>query len=1071
MKYTPSVNIAQTLFNEQSYIITQNAKCVVGSIINSFNSGIHSFNVIGSYGTGKSSFILALEHSLKNPSYGLTDNVGQFNNFNDFEFIKIVGDYASITTVISEQIPTQYANKNIYESLLAYYNDITSQGKFLFIVVDEFGKILEYAAKNSPEKELYALQKVAEFVNDGEKNIILLTTLHQNFSSYAKSLSESQRNEWIKVKGRFGEIVFNEPAEQLLHLAAARLEARSKKMLNRSFKKLFDIAKESKFISPTFEYEIAERLYPMDMFAAQALTLSIQRYGQNERTLFSFLEAQGVRSLKEFEEHPIKTYSLADVYDYATYTFYSYLTEVNTDSSSWSAMRVALEKVEGLLEIEYISPASKLIKSIGLLNLFGGAGVSITKDVFETYAKYALGIENYKDVIALLERYQIIRFAVYKSQYVIFEGTDVNIEDELLQAAGRVPRSRDIVGKLNSNFNLPTEFANSVYYKKGTPRNFQYNISEHPTVLVPMNEIDGYINLVFNSEPSAIDNIKECSSNCEEAILFVYFKRTESIVDHLWEIDKLEYVQVHIDDKDLVAHRELRSLLAYEKEQLNNYVLNALFSFNKDIVWIYNGEEILIENKTQFNKLLSVICEEVYFQTPIFVNEMINKHKPSAAMSLARVKYFEKLLDGSNVEELGFEIDKFPPEKTIYKTLLQNTGIHKKQFGVYDLQAPSDKSFIYLWEACESFLASTSDKPKKIAELSKILKSRPFKLKQGLIDLWLPTYLTIKKNDYSLYDSKNTYIPLLNREVLDILQKSPNDFSIKAFDVEGVKLDLFNQYRKFVGATADAEFTTDSLIETIRPFLVFYKKLDKYAKHTKKLNNVSSIKFRDVLARAKDPEKTFFEDLPLALGFNESKLTNDEEVLKRYVELIQSAIRDLRSCYIGLIDRLEKNIVDALNLSSTEFTEYQNELITQYSSIKTYLLTNKQKTFLNRVIATTNDRKAWYESISYIVLDKKLEDILDDEEEYLVDNLVYSFKELLRYVDISNLELKKDENFFRFELISKDGENQPQVVRLTSEKELKAKQLEKKINDLLSGESDVEMYALLCILKKKMNNE
>ena len=669
MKYTPSVNIAQTKFNEQSYIITQNARCVVGNIINSFNSGIHSFNVIGSYGTGKSSFILALEYSLKNSNYGLTDNVGQFNNFNDFEFIKIVGDYASITTVISEHIPKQYVNKNIFESLLAYYNDILAQGKFLFIVVDEFGKILEYAAKNNPEKELYALQKVAEFVNDGDKNIILLTTLHQNFSSYAKSLSESQRNEWIKVKGRFGEIVFNEPVEQLLHLAAARLEARSKKMLNRRFKKLFDIAKESKFISPTFDYEIAERLYPIDMFAAQALALSIQRYGQNERTLFSFLEAQGVGSLKEFDEHPIKTYSLADVYDYATYTFYSYLSEVNSDSSSWSAMRVALEKVEGLLDIEYISPASKLIKSIGLLNLFGGAGASMTKEMFETYAKHALGVENYKEVIALLERHQIIRFAIYKSQYVIFEGTDVNIEDELLQAAGRVPRSRDIVEKFNCNFNLPTEFANSVYYKKGTPRYFQYNISEHPTVLVPMNEIDGYINLVFNSEPSAIDNIKECSSNCKEAILFAYFKKTESIVGHLWEIDKLEYVQVHIDDKDLVAHRELRSLMAYEKEQLNNCVINTLFSFNKDIVWIYNGKEIIIENKTHFNKMLSLICEEVYSQTPIFINEMVNKHKPSSAMSLARVKYFEKLLDESSVEDLGFEIEKFPPEKLFIKPL------------------------------------------------------------------------------------------------------------------------------------------------------------------------------------------------------------------------------------------------------------------------------------------------------------------------------------------------------------------------------------------------------------------
>ena len=193
--------------------------------------------------------------------------------------------------------------------------------------------------------------------------------------------------------------------------------------------------------------------------------------------------------------------------------------------------------------------------------------------------------------------------------------------------------------------------------------------------------------------------------------------------------------------------------------------------------------------------------------------------------------------------------------------------------------------------------------------------------------------------------------------------------------------------------------------------------------------------------------------------------------MKRYVELLQNAIRDLRSCYIGLIERIERAIIDALNLNSSDFIIYHNELINQYSSIKTYLLTNRQKTFLNRIISTTSDRKAWYESISYVVLDKKLEDILDDEEEYLIDNLIFSFKELLKYVDISKLVKNEQENFFRFELISKNIEIQPQVIKLTSEKEIKAIKLEQKISDLLTEENDIEIYALLNVLKKKIKND
>jgi len=37
--------------------------------------------------------------------------------------------------------------------------------------------------------------------------------------SYAYSLSKTQQQEWTKVKGRFREITFNEPVEQLLFLA------------------------------------------------------------------------------------------------------------------------------------------------------------------------------------------------------------------------------------------------------------------------------------------------------------------------------------------------------------------------------------------------------------------------------------------------------------------------------------------------------------------------------------------------------------------------------------------------------------------------------------------------------------------------------------------------------------------------------------------------------------------------------------------------------------------------------------------------------------------------------------
>ena len=552
--------------------------------------------------------------------------------------------------------------------------------------------------------------------------------------------------------------------------------------------------------------------------------------------------------------------------------------------------------------------------------------------------------------------------------------------------------------------------------------------------------------------------------------MYAYFKKADQVIDHVWQLDKLAYVQNDVDSKDNVAQKEIKALITHEQNLLNASVLNTLFNFSDDVVWVYRGEVIDIPSKAIFNKWLSTISDDVYSDTPIYINEMVNKHKPSGAMSTARVNFLAHLLENGAEANLGFEEGKFPPEKTIYLTLLHNTGIHRRIGREYILDIPTDESFMPLWRACEAFLDSSKEKPRKLGELIKILRSRPFKLKQGVIDLWLPAFLIIKKNDYSLYNDAGIYIPTITREVLDIMQKSPAGFSVKAFNVEGVKLDLFNKYREALSLSQDAEFTADSLIETIKPFLLFYKKLNKYAKQTKRLDK-TTVKFRAALASAKDPEKTFFDDLPRALGFKDAEIAHNDEVLRRYVELLQKAIRDLRMCYSNLINRLERVLVEELGLKSKEYASYKAELEQRYASIKTYLLTERQKTFLTRILAKNTDRVTWYQSLAYVVLDKQLEALMDEEEAYLMDNLVHSFKELLKYVDISNKGLTSDDNFFRFEMISNDGAATQQIVQLSSAKAKQAKSLEVKIDKLLSGDSDIDAYALLSIIKKKLNND
>lgn len=1071
--FSLSANIENGFAEGSQYIVTPNAKKAIHNLVNDFRSGIHSFIIIGTYGTGKSSFLLALESDLQRKSgkkylleeSNLSDSTGEF------EFLNITGDYAELSKLLSQKLNIEGSNNSILDELKSYYNSCQRKKKFLIIVVDEFGKVLEHAAKNNPEQELYFMQKLAEFVNVPNRNILLLTTLHQNFSSYAKGLSEAQSNEWTKVKGRFKEITFVEPIEQLLQLASQQLQDDCSINVTSNTYEIFKLAKETRFVSQDFSEDVANQLYPLDTFSAYAITTAIQRYGQNERSLFTFLSAKGSNSVSEFKTAKNLTYNLEKVYDYVLYNFYSYLKDANADSMSWSSMQVSIERVEGQNweNKEQMLAAVNIVKAIGLLNLFSVAGFRLTTESMATYARLAMNIPDAESIIRQLETKKIIRFAAYKERLMLFEGTDVDLEAEIREAGLMVARPVVFVDELRVFFNKRISPVKAHYYHKGTPRFFDYRIEEEPLDITPSGDTDGYIELIFSTSKNALKEIKGKSENSEHALIFAYFTNTEDIVEHLYSINKYRYLLERVLDKnDRVAVSEIQKLKEFEETLLNKSISDDIFSYRNRVVWIYNGKEQKVESHRDFNQLLSRVCNEVYSKTPVMNNELFNKHKLSGTISAAKKNFLAALTEHSSDPSLGFPEEKFPPEKTIYYSLLKNTGLHKD--GNF-ADMPTNYGIMPLWDACEDFLKNTENKARKVSELIKMLSAQPYKLKQGFLDFWIPTYLYIRRQDFALYDaSRGAYMPEVNMEFFDLLQKHPADFEIKKFAMDGVKLGFFNQYRRFVNLGDEFSITNENFIETIKPFLSFYVRLNDYTKHTRKFDHSSTMRFRDVLATAKDPEKAFFEDLPEALGFDQEKL-KQEEFINQYGQIIQRAIRELRTCYTHLIDRLEERLVDGLGLEFGDYSEYVTEIRYRLVNVKTYLLTDKQREFYHHAMTEYDNRVQWYQSICYTILEQRLDALHDEQEEKLADDLVYLFRECEKYSAISKHTNEGDNNeAYSFDLVTNRGTSVRTQTYLLPEKEIKrSAELEAQITKLLSGNTNFDVCTLLSILNKKMN--
>lgn len=841
-KFSPSINIVRDSDYKFNYTPTQNSAKVFSQLLNEAKGGTKCHFIIGAYGTGKSSFLLAYKQTLEGSHKHFQVNDILLKQSPKYEFITVVGDYKSLYQYFAKLFQvcdTDYSPTDVIKAIDKQYKQLQKKGLGIAFILDEFGKFLEYAAQNNPEVELFFMQQLCEWVNNTTTNSVLIGTLHQDFNTYSLSLNKSQQQEWDKIKGRFKEIVFNEPVEQLLFLAGERIEEKFRGFtINNNFDKLFSVIQSSKAfpLKDHSDKVFAKKLYPFDILSAAILTLSLQRYGQNERSLFSFIESDEYLSQNDFTKSGASYYSLDKVYDYLISNYYSVITHksAKSDFVQWSGIRRALERIDGVLSPDIQHDAQQLIKTIGLLNIFSSSSAQLDRSFYTAYCKLAIGIKHPEIILEKLEKFKILRYVKHSMTYVLFEGTDLDIDLAIDEAGRLIEKTTNVVEQLNQYFDFPFISAKSVYYKKGTPRFFQFKLSDEPVLYKPEGEIDGFINLVFNENDKIFRKIEECSKNCSEAILYGYYKNSAEIQNTLFEIQKAKKViSNNLDDK--VAIKELKDIEEHYVRLLNYYVLDSLYSNNGKVIWYYKGTKCKITNRHTFNQKLSLICEDVYTSTPTLKNELLNKTKISGQIASARKDLLERLLYKIVEENIGFVADKFPPEKSIYLSLIREIGLHSQINGIWGWQRPSDNSFDDLWYSCEQFLESTKVKERNLQEFIDILNSKPFKLKQGFIDFWIPIFLLAKSDEYAIFDSSG-YIPELTGDVLELLNKKPGMFRLKAFDVAGIKLELFNRYRTFLSQAENSRPTNKLFIQTIKPFLIFYKDLPLYSKNTKRLS-------------------------------------------------------------------------------------------------------------------------------------------------------------------------------------------------------------------------------------------
>lgn len=1064
---SPSVNISRDAQRPFNYIETANGRHIFEQITLFFNNGVRTFSIVGSYGTGKSAFLLALTKHLSNigQSNLFEYSENQFNKLKKFDFLSIIGESSSFKEVFAEKLGVENSSRSIFRALKQRQISLKKEGICYVIIVDEFGKFLEYATQNNPSVELYFLQELAEFVNDPDKNFLFLTTLHQNFDAYV--LNETERKEWEKVKGRFKELVFNEPVEQLLSLASEFIKSNLLNKQNVFHQNLLNAISNANIfrLQASLTKEFAIKIFPFDISAAMALTVALQRYGQNERSLFSFLVTDEYLGLKYFNIKQKKDayLNVAWVYDYLVHNFNSVITSKrNPDFFKWQTFRNAIERVYSICS-EQVEDAIKLVKTIGLLDILGSGGATMDNTFLSVYGKIALNIHDTESLIKELEHKKILVFQKFKNSYKLFEGTDENIEQLLENERNKIQAHEINLSDLKKYINEQYHIAKAFSAKTGTIRVFEVKITDKPIpIFKELNkEIDGIVNFIFSKEEQLLDNIGK-----NEPILYGVYKEFEGLKNQLREIQATQRAINYVSLKnDTIAKQELEQWLGNYLDELEE-IFNVRVFGEDTIDWYWNGKKIAIKDRKIFNKILSEICEKVYYATPEYRNELVNRVVYSSNVSSARKNFLTALFEKSPETNFGFDEEQMPPEKMIYITLCKHTRMFVTEGGDFECQFPSgNKSFEHLWQTSIDFLNSTTTTKRPLSELIEKLYEKPFRLKNGLVDFWILALLRGFRDDIAIFKNGN-YIPKVGSDVAELFFKEAKNFEIKKFNVEGVRLQLFNKYRNLTKLSQEEAIKASNFQETAKPYIMFFKKLPKYTQETKSLS-LDCLAFVRALKNAKDLEKLFFEDLPIAFGVNLDTLQASEEVLNNFIYRINISIAELRQAFDNLIERIEAHILNVLGIDSNDFTYYQKQVQERYLTIKEHHLFARHKSFLNRVKVQIDDRNAWLNSLSQSLMDKQLSEFTDKDEIILLDRLTATFKELdnLLTIDTLQLDTEKQEGM-TVEITGTNNVRIKKNVILSKTQEQEVNELEKKIKKLLKGVNPSIYQAVLIRLLK-----
>ena len=841
----------------------------------------------------------------------------------------------------------------------------------LLLIIDEFGKSVEAITERS-DADPYLLQQLAEAGQGSGLPIFMLTLQHLSLEDHLAAADGPRRREWIKVSGRFEDIAYVESAAATRTLIGKTFRVGDTKLWSRIAQWAQPRAEAMRSLgaSDLTDPDAVASCYPLHPLVATVLPELCSRYGQHERTLFSFLTGADRASAASFlvnTELPthgaLPSLGLDAAYDY--FASSDGLTTLSSGRSSrWTEVTTRLRDVHGLS-----AEQSRLAKTIALLNL-----VSTTGTIRASSRVLALA-ETDVNALAALEKAGIVTYRDFADEYRIWQGTDVDIR-RLLDGARQRAQRRSLV-EILSDVHQPTPVVAARHSAEhDVLRVFARRYAdggENVEPLGPFLPYDGEVLLVVGADRSAPTTAQ--STPAAKPIVAAIPNDLESLDRAAKELAAITTVlKEPAVEGDWVARRELGERLAETKAVLDNAV-NVAFSPGA-CRWILldgSGERELRTGRG--SAALSEAADIRYTSTPSVRNEMLNRTDLTSQGAKARRLLLEAMIEHGSEPNLGF--DGYGPEVAMYRAFLERTGLHDhdQSTGHVAFREPSDPSLLPAWNTVSEEFKRAKTRRINVKDVYAALLSPPVGMKAGVVPVLVTAALLAFNDEVAIYEH-GTFQPLLTSELSERMVRNPNHFEIKHFaNTKGARRQVIEALAARLGVRPGLRKQRVSNVLSIVGHLVSrLRRLDKYTLQTLHLSP-STLRARDALVAAVEPDDLLFRSLPAALEFRPvpAHVTTYAKA-GGYANHVGEALDELGGCYDRLLATLLKLLVEASG-------ENTRQMITkQAAAIEGEVLNSDVRAF---VLTLANDGVEadtdWIQTVATVVLRKAPAEWSDDD--------------------------------------------------------------------------------------------